>query len=123
MLKFKDNNIKLFVQQAREEEDESVAKETSRILDLPLMDLTTYPIEYGALGTIQEAESKDALIAPFHRAGKRLFVACINPKNAKTKLIIDRLVREGNILSIFICTRKSLMRAWDRYLDMKQDRT
>jgi type IV pilus assembly protein PilB len=120
MLKFKDNNIKLFVQQAREEEDESIAKETSRMLDLPLMDLTTYPIEYGALGTIQEAESKDALIAPFHRAGKRLFVACINPKNPKTKLVIDRLVREGNILSIFICTHKSLLRAWDRYLDMKQ---
>jgi type IV pilus assembly protein PilB len=120
MLKFKDNNIKLFVQQAREEEDESVAKETSRVLDLPLMDLATYPIEYGALGTIQEAESKDALIAPFHRAGKRLFVACINPKNPKTKLVIDRLVREGNILSIFICTHKSLLRAWDRYLDMKQ---
>lgn len=120
MLKFKDNNIKLFVQQAREQEDESIALETSKLLDLPLMDLTTYPIEYGALGTILEEESHEAEVAPFHRAGKRLFVACINPKNPKTKIIIDRLMRQEYILSIFVCTRKSLARAWDRYGDMKR---
>ena len=122
MLKFKDNNIKLFVQQAREQEDESLAIETSKLLDLPLMDLTTYPVEYSALGTITEEESHQAEVAPFHRAGKRLFVACINPKNPKTKVIIDRLMREEYILSIFVCTRKSLTRAWDRYLDMKKNR-
>lgn len=122
MLKFKDNNIKLFVQQAREQEDESLALETSKLLDLPLMDLTTYPVEYSALGTITEEESHQAEVAPFHRAGKRLFVACINPKNPKTKVIIDRLMREEYILSIFVCTRKSLTRAWDRYLDMKKNR-
>jgi hypothetical protein len=57
MLKFKDNNIKLFVQQAREQEDESIALETSKLLDLPIIDLTTYTIEYAALGTITEEET------------------------------------------------------------------
>jgi type IV pilus assembly protein PilB len=120
MLKFKDATTNLILKQARENEDESVAHETASVLDMPVMDLLSYPIEFGALGIITEEESIGANLAPFHRAGKRLFIACIDPRNVNAKIIIDRLAREGNILNIFICTKKGLQRAWDRYADMKK---
>jgi type IV pilus assembly protein PilB len=118
MLKFKDATTNLILKQARENEDDSVAKQTSQALDMPVIDLLSYPIEFGALGTIEESESHSGLMAPFHRAGKRLFIACINPKNKSTEIILARLTREGNIITLFICTKKGLQRAWDRYADM-----
>jgi type IV pilus assembly protein PilB len=122
MLKFKDATTDLILKQARENEDDSLAEETARILDMPVMDLLTYPTELGALGIITEEDSRGAQLAPFHRAGKRLFIACIDPRKREAKIIIERLVREGNILSLFICTKKSLQKAWDRYADIKNNK-
>ncbi len=118
MLKFKDDGINLILKQAREDEDDSVARRTSQEQNLPLMDLLSYPIEFGALGSIEESESREGLLAPFHRSGKRLFVACINPGLPKTKAILDRLVKAGNIVTVFVTTKKGLERSWERYGDM-----
>jgi type II secretory ATPase GspE/PulE/Tfp pilus assembly ATPase PilB-like protein len=62
--------------------------------------------------------SRESEIAGFHRAGKRLFVACTDPTNPKTKIIIEKLKTEGLILNIFITSHKGMRRAWSRYADM-----
>lgn len=120
MLKFKDDNIKIMMGQAREMEDESIARRTSEELSLPLMDLLSYPIEFGALGSITEEESRDGMLAPFHRAGKRLFVAAVNPRMPGTQKTLQRLKNEGNIITLFITTKKGLERSWDRYKDLSK---
>lgn len=120
MLSFKDDNINLILKQAREDEDDSLARELSTKLNLPIMDLTAYPIEFGALGTIEEGESREGQIAPFHRAGKRLFVAGVNPGLPRAQAIIEKLKKSGYLLTVFVTTKKSMARAWERYKDLQK---
>jgi type II secretory ATPase GspE/PulE/Tfp pilus assembly ATPase PilB-like protein len=115
---FKDDLVKMLYGKARENEDDSLAHNMSVALKIPFIDLTTYAIEFTALGSIEESVSRDCEIAGFHRAGRRLFIAVTDPKNPKTKTVIEKLKTEGLILSIFITTHKGMRRAWSRYADM-----
>jgi hypothetical protein len=96
MQAFKDDLVKMIYGKAREGEDDSLAHQTSIKLKIPYIDLTTYAIEFTALGSIEESVSRDAEIAGFHRAGRRLFVACTDPENPKTKAIIEKLKPRGS---------------------------
>jgi len=118
MQAFKDDLVKMIYGKAREGEDDSLAHQTSLKLKIPYIDLTTYAIEFTALGSIEETVSRDAEIAGFHRAGRRLFVACTDPENPKTKAIIEKLKAEGIILTLFVTSHKGMRRAWSRYADM-----
>lgn len=120
MQAFKDDLVKMLYGKARENEDDSLAHQLSINLKMPFIDLTTYAIEFTALGSIQEAVSRDTEVAGFHRAGRRLFVACTDPLNPKTKTIIEKLKAEGLILSVFVTTHKGMRRAWSRYADMAE---
>lgn len=117
---FKDDLVKMIYGQARENEDESLAHQISTGLKIPFIDLTTYAIEFTALGSIEEGVSRDSNLAGFHRAGRRLFVASSDPANPKTKSLIEKLKAEGLILSIFVTTQKGMRRAWSRYKDMAE---
>ncbi len=118
MQAFKDDLVKMIYGKARESEDDSLAHQMSINLKIPFIDLTTYAIEFTALGSIEEAVSRDAEIAGFHRAGRRLFVACTDPNSPKTKQVIEKMKAEGLILNVFITTHKGMRRAWSRYADM-----
>lgn len=115
---FKDDLVKMIYGKAREGEDDSLAHQMSINFKIPFIDLTTYAIEFTALGSIQESVSREAEIAGFHRAGRRIFVACTDPRNLKTKSVIEKMKAEGLILNIFITTHKGMRRAWSRYADM-----
>ncbi len=115
---FKDDLVKMIYGKAKENEDDSLAHTMANDLRMPFIDLTTYSIEFTALGSIEEAISREAEIAGFHRAGRRLFVACTNPQSPKTKQVIEKLKAEALILSIFITSHKGMRRAWSRYADM-----
>jgi type IV pilus assembly protein PilB len=115
---FQDDLVKLIYNKARESEDDSLAHQMSDNLKIPFIDLTSYAIEFGALGSIEESVSRDAEIAGFHRAGRRLFVACTDPTSPKVKAILEKMKAEGLIISLFITTHKGMRRAWSRYADM-----
>jgi type IV pilus assembly protein PilB len=117
-LQFKDDTIKLIYGKAREVEDEDLAQNIAQQYHLPFIDLTGYPIEFSALGTIPENDSREGEIVGYHIAGKRLFVAITNPENSKTKQIIAQLKQREYILTIFITTHKGMRRGWSRYADM-----
>jgi type II secretory ATPase GspE/PulE/Tfp pilus assembly ATPase PilB-like protein len=117
-LQFKDDLVKLIYNKASETEDDSLARQLSTTKKIPFIDLTTYAIEFGALGSIPEDVSRDTQLAGFHRAGRRLFVACTDPDNPKTKTQLEKMKNEGLILNLFITTHKGMRRAWSRYADM-----
>lgn len=118
MQAFKDDTIKLIYGKAKEVEDEDLAQNIATQYGLPFIDLTGYTIEFSALGVIPEADSREGEIAGYHIAGKRLFVAVVNPANPKTKQEIAKLKQREYILTIFITTHKGMRRAWSRYADM-----
>lgn len=117
-IQFKDDTIKLIYGKAREVEDEDLAHNIAEQYHLPFIDLTGYAIEFTALGTIPEADSREGEIAGYHSAGKRLFVAIVNPENPKTKQVLAQLKQREYIVTIFVTTHKGMRRAWSRYADM-----
>lgn len=119
MQAFKDDLVKMIYGKAREGEDESLAHELSSKLKIPFIDLNTYAIEFTALGSIEESVSRESEVAGFHRAGRRLFVACTDPQNPRTKAVLEKMKAEGLILSVFITTHKGMRRAWSRYADLE----
>lgn len=118
MQAFKDDLVKMLYGKAREGEDESLAQQLSIKTKIPYIDLTTYSIEFTALGSIEETVSRENEVAGFHRAGRRLFVACTDPENPKTKAIIEKMKVEGLIITLFVTSHKGMRRAWSRYADM-----
>lgn len=118
VVQFRDDLVKTLYGKAREGEDESLAQQLSIKLKIPYIDLTGYAIEFTALGSIPENISRELEIAGFHRAGRRLFVACTDPENLKTKAEIEKLKAEGMIITLFITSHKGMRRAWSRYADM-----
>lgn len=119
-IQFKDDEIKLIYSKAKENEDDDLAHAMADRYNLPFIDLTGYTIEFSALGVIPEPDSRDGEIAGYHIAGKRLFVAVVNPENPKTKQEIAKLKQREYILTIFITTKKGMKRAWSRYADMRE---
>jgi type IV pilus assembly protein PilB len=117
-IQFQDDLVKLIYNKAREGEDDSVAHQISIRTKIPYIDLITYTIEFTALGSIPEEVSRDVELAGFHRAGRRLFVACTDPENPKTKAQIEKLKAEGLIITLFVTSHKGMRRAWSRYADM-----
>ena len=117
---FQDDTIKLIYGKAKDAEDEDLAHAIAEKYHLPFIDLTGYTIEFSALGVIPEADSQAGEIAGYHIAGKRLFVAVINPDNPKTKQEIAKLKQREYILTIFITTHRGMRRAWTRYRDMRE---
>jgi type IV pilus assembly protein PilB len=117
-LKFNDDLVNVLVHRARENEDESIAQQRARDSKLPYIDLIAYPIQFGALGSIEEKEAKEALCIGFHRAGKRLFIAMNNPENPKTKTLIDKLKKQEFLLTMFVTSMKGLEKSFARYADM-----
>lgn len=117
-IQFKDDTIKLIYGKAREVEDEDIAHKIAEDFNLPFIDLTGYAIEFTALGAIPEADSHEGEIAGYHSAGKRLFVAVVNPANPKTKQILAHLKQRDYIVTVFVTTHKGMRRAWSRYADM-----
>ncbi len=109
MQAFKDDLVKMIYGKAKEGEDDSLAHQMSINLKIPFIDLTTYAIEFTALGSIEEAVSRDTEVAGFHRAGRRLFVACTDPNNPKAKQLIEKMKAEGKIRSEYPALRKFLM--------------
>ena len=117
---FQDDTIKLIYGKAKDAEDEDLAHAIAEKYHLPFIDLTGYTIEFSALGVIPEADSQAGESAGYHIAGKRLFVAVINPDNPKTKQEIAKLKQREYILTIFITTHRGMRRAWTRYRDMRE---
>ncbi len=118
-LQFKDDLVKMLYGKASENQDLDLTQSKSDKYGIPFIDLTTYTIEFGALGSILEEDSREGEIAGFHKAGRKLFVAVVDPTNPKTISILNKLKAQELILSIFITTHKSMRRAWGRYADMK----
>jgi type IV pilus assembly protein PilB len=118
MMQFKDDLINLYYHKALEGEDDLIAHKMSDDMQIPFIDLSTYSIEFGALGTILESDSREHKTAAFHRAGRRLYIAMLDPKNPSTKSFVQKLTTEGFILTQFITTNKGMQRAWTRYSDI-----
>jgi type IV pilus assembly protein PilB len=118
MVEFDEEKQNERVRALYKKEEEDLASSLSASHGVPYLDLSAHPINIDALRIIKEAEAREAGLAVFNAIDKRIDVAVLSPKNAKTLEAIEDLKRRGYKPEIFMVSHQSLERVWERYKDL-----
>ena len=99
-------------------EEEELAHVLSGKYDVKYIDLSQTSINTDALRLIKEEEARDYEVALFHKVGKKLSLAVRAPNKKEVEIVIKKLVKLGYEVDVFMVSRASLERAWERYKDL-----
>lgn len=102
----------------RKREEEDLMGLLSEKYGIPYIDLSGISIEGDALRTIPEAQARAGNMAAFNATGKKLMVAVQSPEKNETKIVLRDLESRGHIPFLYLASRGSLERAWDRYKEL-----
>jgi|GEM_PF-169928 len=101
----------------RKEEEESVQR-LAQSSGIPYVDLTSMTIETDALALIEKSVGQKLEAACFKLVGKDLYVAIRSPEKPGIREELFRLQNDGFIVGVYLTSRRSLEKAWDRYADI-----
>ncbi len=118
MLTFDEEKQNKKIQGLRHDEEEELAKILSSKYGAGYVDLSTVSISTDALRCIPEATARENNVAAFSLIGKKINVAALAPSNPSTTAVLEELVQNGYIPNLYMVSKASLERAWDRYKDM-----
>ena len=118
MVQFADAEEKKHLDFLYRREEEDLAQMLAQKYGVEYVDLTLVAINVDALRLLTEAEARNAEAATFGRVGKRVSLAARSPENPKVKALIEKLKQLGYQVAVFITSRESLKRAFERYADL-----
>lgn len=106
------------VEELKRREEEELAAMLSQKYGVGYMDLTRVSINTDALRLVTEAEAREAEAAAFDLVGKRVSLAVRSPQHPKLPPLIAKLKEHHFDVELFMVSRLSLDRAWERYKDL-----
>ncbi|MBU3668758.1 MAG: type II/IV secretion system protein [Candidatus Taylorbacteria bacterium] len=115
---FDEDKQNLRLKLLRLEEEEKSVQLVSEKYGLPYIDLTRVPINTDGLRLIPEQEARDNTMAVFDIIGKRISIAIHSPGYAPTIQSIRNLQQKGYETAVFLASKHSIEKAWDRYKDL-----
>lgn len=118
MLKFDDTKRDEDIDALHQQEEEEFLQIMAGKYGIPYENLSVLPIDIEAIGLLKEETARDALIAPFDLAGKKLKVGVFAPDQANTKNVITGLTERGYIVEPHLVSHASLEKVWSRYADI-----
>src|SRR3989344_1032690 len=118
MVVFADDEQQKRLDFLRKREEEELAQVLSGKYGVQYVDLSLVAVNVDALRVITEAEAKDAEAAAFGRVGKKISVAVRAPENPKVKILAAKLHDLGYDVTLYMCSKASLERAYQRYADL-----
>jgi len=118
MVAFDETKSEKRMEEMRKNEEEDVVKILAARYGYNYLDLGPIRVNSDALRIVNEDEARESNIAIFDMVGKKLQVAIISPNNDKTVSLLNRLSAEGYFPTVFMVSKKSLEKAWERYKDL-----
>ncbi|MBI4117986.1 MAG: type II/IV secretion system protein [Parcubacteria group bacterium] len=118
MVTFDEDKQKKKVAELQTQEAEELARFIAERHDLPYIDLLTVPLSSDALRLLKEEEARTGLLAPFRLVGKQVHVAIAAPNNQDTIDRIKELENAGYSPILYVASKKSLGRVWERYAEL-----
>lgn len=118
MVDFDETKEKKFAEEMRKNEEEDVIKILAARYGYNYLDLGPIRVNSDALRTVNEEDARQSNIAVFDMVGKKLQVAILSPNNEKTVAVLKKLSSEGYFPNVFMTSKKSLEKAWERYKDL-----
>jgi type IV pilus assembly protein PilB len=118
VIQFADDKQEKKLSELRLQEEEELADILAKRYGLYYVDLTGLSINTDALRLIPEEEARAAGIAVFGQVGKKLQVAILTPNPEPVKALIQGLSDRGYVPMVYMVSKRSLDRAWERYKDV-----
>lgn len=106
------------IDELRAREEEELAEVLSQKYGVGYIDLSRLSINTDALRLVPEAAAREAEVAAFDVVGKRLSLAVRSPNHPRLPAILETLERNNFVVTLFMVSRASLARAWERYADL-----
>jgi type IV pilus assembly protein PilB len=102
-------------------EEEDLAKTlASTKYNIPYIDLTKVVIENEALKAVSENEAREFEVAPFNISAKKLLIAVRAPQRMEVLNLKKTLENKGYKVILFMASKKSLEKVWERYQEISQ---
>ena len=101
--------------EARRRGEETKAEHEAQKLGLPYLNLALVPLDHDNLNLIPRAEAERARLIVIRREKNILKVGAVEPANAETKQIIERLQRQKFKVEQYFISSSSLARALKEY--------
>jgi type IV pilus assembly protein PilB len=117
-VQFNEDKQKVKLREIRLAEEEDLAEKIAQKYSLPYIDLSVSPVNIEALRTVSEKVAQDAEVAPFNLLDKKLSLGILSPNNPRTAEVTEDLKQKGYTVSVFMVSRHSLEKVWQRYKDL-----
>ena len=114
----KDEQNKLIEDFRKREEEALMQLLSTEKYNIPYINLATSAIDNEALRFVSEAEARNAEVAPFKMSGKKLLIAAHAPSRGEVLTILDSIRRKNMEPELYIASRASLERVWERYTEL-----
>lgn len=118
MVIFDEDKQNKRLEDLRKKEEEDLAQTLSSKYGVSYLDLTVTPVNIDSLRVISELEAREGQLAVFNEVNKVISVGVLSPNNTKTIEILNKLIEKGYSLEIYMVSRTSLNKVWDRYKDL-----
>jgi len=115
---FNDDKQDEELKKLKSAEEEDLAKILGSRMEVPYINLFSYPVAIDAIRIIDEKTARATNTAVFNMVNKKVFVGALSPQTDAVKQIIDDLTRKGYDTELYIVSEQSLKKVWDRYADL-----
>ncbi|TSC80322.1 MAG: Uncharacterized protein G01um101429_172 [Parcubacteria group bacterium Gr01-1014_29] len=115
MVRFDENKVNEKLQTLHLEEEEELARVLSKKYNLPYLNLDTISIDTTSVLIVLETQAREAELAVIQTAGKKIKVAIRNPNSMQAQGILEDLKHKQYEPQVFMVSRHSLEKAWDKY--------
>jgi type IV pilus assembly protein PilB len=118
MVQFDDSYSNSRIKDLRSGEEERLVEAMAPQYGYEYINLHGYTINPSALSLIPEQEAKDADLVAFDVNQKNLSIATKSPTSPRTQAVLQGLQKQKYVVSVYMCSTKSLTHAWERYDDI-----
>lgn len=117
-VQFDEDKQRLKIDDLRKQEEEGLADAMSAKFGIPYVDLNSTPINIDALRLISEAEAKESMSAVFNEVDKVVSIGVLSPQNSRTQEAINKLIKNGYHVEVYMVSHSSLNKVWNLYKDL-----
>ena len=118
MVKFDESEQEERLAELHQKEEEELARILSGKYSVKYIDLSQTSINTDALRLIKEEDARNNEVALFHKVSKKLSLAVRAPNRKEIEIVVKDLEKLGYEVDVFMVSRASLERAWERYKDL-----
>ncbi len=115
-LTMRPKQVQRTISKLRHKSEEEQAATRAKEIGLPYIDLNLMPVDDAVVRLFTQNDARLYGVVPFHKSGRTIRIAVLDPENEKTKSFIAEQEKEHHWhASLYVASLSSLTKAWRAY--------